>query len=84
MLEVEDNFCNVVPLRMLLWTGYKLKIDRAENGKEGTEMYEKNAKKTCCQTYYKLIFMDIHMPVMDGFVSTTAILKKYGEMKLQS
>ena len=55
---VEDNFYNVVPLKSILRTSFGLNIERAQHGKEGYEMYEKNATKKCCKTYYKLIFMD--------------------------
>mmetsp|Transcript_42814 Transcript_42814/g.56575 ORF Transcript_42814/g.56575 Transcript_42814/m.56575 type:complete len:84 (+) Transcript_42814:1309-1560(+) len=48
VLIVEDNFYNVVPLRMMLRNQYGIQIERAENGKLGAEAYERNAKKTCC------------------------------------
>ena len=48
----------------------KLQIDHAENGKLGVDAFEKSMKKTCCKKYYKIIFMDLNMPVMDGFTST--------------
>jgi polar amino acid transport system substrate-binding protein len=50
-----------------------LKTTIAENGKEGVEMVEyriQNGMKP-----FDLIFMDIHMPVMDGFEAATAINK---------
>ena len=42
-------------------------IDCAENGQAGIEAFQKNHDK------YDLIFMDIQMPVMDGFDATRAI-----------
>jgi len=39
----------------------KIKIDCAENGIEACSMFEKNQDK------YDLIFMDIHMPLLNGF-----------------
>lgn len=83
VLVVEDNFYNVVPLRMILKTKYDVQIDRAENGKIGADMYKANAEKTCCTNYYKLIFMDINMPVMDGYQSTEAIFKTFNMLSKQ-
>jgi len=46
-----------------------LNIDCAENGKEAVEMVSCNPDK------YDMIFMDIQMPVMDGYQATEAIRK---------
>ncbi len=43
-------------------------LDRAENGKECLEMFEKSEVG-----YYDAILMDIRMPVMNGYDSTKAI-----------
>ena len=42
-------------------------IDCAENGEEALELFTKNHEK------YDLIFMDVHMPKMDGYQTTRAI-----------
>ena len=83
VLVCEDNFYNVVPLKMILRTAYHIEIERAENGKLGAEAYERNLKKTCCREYYKLIFMDINMPVLDGFGSAELIFKTYATLSKQ-
>jgi len=44
----------------------------AENGKEGVEMVQSRARNG--DTPFGLIFMDIHMPVMDGLEATAHIL----------
>ena len=36
-------------------------VDIANNGKESVGLYQKNCKG------YKVIFMDFHMPEVDGF-----------------
>ena len=59
VLIVEDNYYNVLPLKMLLRTTYGISTDRAENGKLGFEAFYQNVTKTCCRTYYKVIFMDL-------------------------
>ena len=39
------------------------------------EMVEKRLLNNCCSKMYKLIFMDIQMPGMDGFQTTAKIVK---------
>ena len=77
ILVVEDNYYNVVPLKMLLRATYNLTIERADNGLLGVGAYERNATQKCCKTYFELIFMDINMPVMNGYDATKGILKLY-------
>jgi CheY-like chemotaxis protein len=68
ILLVEDNLINQkVTIRMLKRFGYT--IDIAENGVEAIEAV-KNKQ-------YELIFMDIQMPVMDGFEATKEILRMF-------
>jgi len=52
---------------MALLEPTKLKIDCAENGEKAVEAFFDNPKK------YDMIFMDIQMPEMDGFVATKVI-----------
>ncbi|WPR72946.1 response regulator [Flavobacterium sp. NG2] len=63
-LIVEDNLINQKVLRKLL---DKLDIpsDIANNGKEAVSLFEQNE--------YNMIFMDLHMPEMDGFEATKTI-----------
>jgi CheY-like chemotaxis protein/HPt (histidine-containing phosphotransfer) domain-containing protein len=67
VLLVEDNEINQkVTLRML--ENQKMVVDVADNGKEGVLKLEKGA--------YDVIIMDLQMPVMDGFQTTTYIRNK--------
>ena len=83
VLVVEDNFYNVVPLKMILRTSYNIQIERAENGKLGYEAYERNLRKTCCEKYFKLVFMDINMPVMDGYESARIMFETHSQLVQQ-
>jgi CheY-like chemotaxis protein len=65
-LVVEDNNINIKIMQLSL-NSININSDIAENGKIAYEMRMKNQ--------YDIIFMDIHMPVMDGVESKDAILK---------
>lgn len=58
---------------------YLSNIETAENGKEAVEKFA-NAPSG----FYDLIFMDIHMPVMNGYEATAAIRshRKYREKQI--
>jgi CheY-like chemotaxis protein len=67
----------------------KFEIDVACDGKEAVEQYEQNLVKECfnseCERFYKLIIMDIGMPIKDGYEASKEIfqiqnnLRKIGE-----
>ncbi len=64
VLLVEDNHMNQRVAAGILYR-YGCTVDIAENGKQAVERFH---GKT-----YDLIFMDVHMPLMDGFEATKAI-----------
>ena len=66
VLVIEDNPMNQKYISTLL-RKWNLSYDIANNGKEGVDLVEKND--------YELIFMDLQMPVMDGFEATSHIRK---------
>ncbi len=66
ILVAEDNSMNqLLATKMFKKIGYTIEI--ANNGKEAVEMVSKKN--------YNLVFMDIHMPEMDGLEATSHILK---------
>ncbi len=74
ILIVDDE-----PLNLVVLAGYMkslhTKVDQAENGQIAIDMIERHAQKRCCQGY-KVVFMDINMPVMDG-IRATNIIRDY-------
>jgi len=72
ILLCEDNTMNQeVISEHLLRVGLKTVI--AENGKIGVEMVQNRKKNN--EKQFDLIFMDIHMPVMDGIEASIKILE---------
>lgn len=74
VLVVDDQMIN----RMILWEfglKYHIKSDEAENGKVAVQMYKDSLQNTWCQGY-KLILMDLNMPVLDGLGATKKILSE--------
>ena len=69
ILLVEDNSLNCELIVKLL-EDCSITIEIANNGKEAVEMFQSNPKK------YKLILMDLQMPIMDGFEATKIIREK--------
>ena len=69
ILLVEDNEINrEIAMEIISETGAS--VECASNGKKGLERFEEMPER-----YYDLIFMDIQMPVMNGYEATRAIRK---------
>jgi len=72
VLICEDNFMKQEIIREHLAT-VGLKTEVAENGLIGIEMVKNRLNKG--EKLYDLIFMDMHMPVMDGLEAAIEIVK---------
>lgn len=72
-LIVDDNKINIVILKKILEDA-KINVDIALNGKEALEKVK--------TIHYNMVFMDIHMPEMDGFEATQLIRKFNTDLKI--
>lgn len=69
ILLAEDNELNQeIAVEILSEAGFQ--VDTAENGKIAVEMVKKSQPG-----YYKVVLMDVQMPVMDGYEAARAIRK---------
>ena len=69
LLLVEDNELNrEIAVELISQTG--VAVDSAETGKEALALFEKMPEH-----YYDMIFMDIQMPLMNGYEATVSIRK---------
>ncbi|KRW99404.1 CheY-like superfamily [Pseudocohnilembus persalinus] len=82
ILLVDDDLFNINSIQMILKTRYNIFCDTAYNGLEAFELVESkqdkdNICKNGCDSHYKLIIMDIDMPIMDGIQSAKKIYDFY-------
>ena len=77
ILVADDMEFNIMPVRFLIKQNYGLDIDESSDGKVAFEKFEEgfNQPCRCINRTYRLIFMDIGMPVMDGIESSKKINK---------
>jgi CheY-like chemotaxis protein len=76
-LIVDDNMFNLIPLELILKEMFQITVDKALNGQEAVNMFQKNLVKKCCNVRYKLVLMDLNMPIMDGYDATALIIQQF-------
>lgn len=78
MLIDDDAITNYIHERLLRRLDIAKKIKIASNGEEGLEYVEENCphKEECCPN---IIFLDLNMPVMDGFEFLSQFQKNLNE-----
>lgn len=67
VLVVDDVEMNLLLMQEMLKSYFNIKPDVARNGEEAVAMARRTA--------YNIVFMDVHMPVMDGLSATGEIHK---------
>jgi CheY-like chemotaxis protein len=70
ILVVEDDRINMLVAEKML-SAFGHRVTKAENGERGLELVREHR--------FDLVFMDYHMPVMDGLEATARIRQKGGE-----
>lgn len=73
LLIDDDEINNMLNARLIRKAGLSQSIDTALNGQEGLDYLESCVK----EDFPDLIFLDIHMPVMDGFEFLEAYKKRF-------
>ena len=68
---------NLIPLELILKEMFHITVDKAMNGQDAVNMYTRNLLKKCCDLKYKVILMDLNMPIMDGYDATFQILTQF-------
>ena len=84
ILLIDDDMFNLIALKALLAKMGPRQIDFAFNGKLGIEKVENKLRNKCCINCsgFKMIFMDINMPVMDGLDATKILKQRMKEEKI--
>ncbi|EAS07821.2 response regulator receiver domain protein (macronuclear) [Tetrahymena thermophila SB210] len=75
LLIVDDTIFNIMALKTILKNVNNLVFDEAYNGQQAIE-------KVLQKKNYDLIFMDINMPVLDGFEATQSITRLIEQKKI--
>lgn len=78
MLVDDDDTTNFVNKRLLTKLGVAKHILIKKNGAEALEYLQESGQESSEKTYPDLIFLDIKMPVMDGF----SFLDEYHRLQL--
>jgi len=80
-MVVDDNPFNLETLKLMIKQQFNIDVVKAANGEQAVKVFrEKNIdhKKTCISSckfpFYDLIFMDLNMPVLDGYQATEQII----------
>ena len=82
LLVDDDEF--ILKISKNILKAFKLQADSAENGQECLNMIKAKQEKNCncSKNKYKIILMDITMPIMDGIEAAKNIQKMIDEKKL--
>jgi len=85
ILIVDDDNFNILSLKTLLNCLKHTQIEMAFNGKQAIEKVRKQSLKKCsakCRGF-RLIFMDVNMPIMDGIQATKILQEKFDAKEME-
>ena len=85
IMIVDDNDYNIQAIEMQLEEFWGLEADKAQNGEMAVQMFKEGFQKSCkcANRHYRLIFMDIEMPIMNGIEATEKIQEILKNEKLK-
>lgn len=81
---MDDEFFNISSLQLIL-KRFQAQADYAFNGKQALEKAELKLQTPCklCQSAgYIVYFLDLNMPIMDGFMTVQEIKKRMNNREL--
>ena len=86
MLIVDDTEFNIIPVERMLKNHFNIDVDKAQNGQIAVDMFKQRLSKPCrcAAKTYRLILMDLSMPVLGGEEASQAIFKLIMEYKTQN
>ena len=70
VLIVDDSEFDLMPLEAILTDMCEVQVEQANGGQEAIDKFKADQGKSCCSTFFKLIFMDVNMPGVDGLQAT--------------
>lgn len=84
ILLVDDEPINVLALE-ILFKQFNKSVDKAYGGEEAVKLIQrrKNEMTSLCPKVYKMIFMDLNMPEVDGFETTRRIKDKVKNKEIE-
>ena len=79
ILIVDDTDLNRIAVRQILKTRFKLFSDEACNGLECIDMLKERTLSECSCPFYKILFLDLEMPLLNGKETAKKIMKMKGK-----
>ena len=83
ILVVDDEQINAKALKLLL-KKQKITAESCGDGSEAVDRVKYSFTKSCCNVKYKLIFMDLMMPIMKGDEASKIISKIYKDKGMEN